>query len=153
MTPKQVNLGVRWGMPGSMDVLIKKWSYSAHPTSLKFYDEAMQWAAENIDFEDVKRKPNEKAWKYYTKGTIKRRDPFNQDVHDLSMKAEDLGSLAVQYRFSDPVKSMEYRLQVWDLKKQIGELEKDRAKISQADEVIGRIKHEIENLKNIKLNR
>jgi hypothetical protein len=148
MTPKQIDLGVRWGRPGSMDMFIKKWSHREHPTNLKFYDEAMQWAAENIDFEDVNRKPEEKAWKYYTKRTIKSRAPFNKEVHDLTMKAEDFASLAVRNRFSDPMKSMEYRLQAWDFKKQIGELEKDSAKISQADEVIDRIKHEIEQLKN-----
>ena len=152
MTPKQVDLGVRWGQPGSMDVLIKKWSYSAHPTNIKFYDEAMQWAAENIDFEDVKRKPEEKAWKYYTKSTIRGREPFNQEVHDLTMKAEDLGALAVQHRFSNPVKSLEYRLQAWALKKKIGELEKDREKISQAENTIFRIKSDIEQLKNRNIN-
>lgn len=148
MTPKQVNLGVRWGMPGSMDVLIKKWPYRDHPTNLKFYDEAMQWAAANIDFEDVKRKPQENAWKYYTKRTIRGRGPFNQEVHDRDMKSQELHSMANKYRFSDPLKAYELRLQAQIIQKEIGEIEKDRQRIGSAEDSIVRIKDAIAQLKN-----
>lgn len=69
MTPKGINLGVYWRSEGSMDITIKKWRVGDHASVLDFYDEAMKWAADNVDFEDVKRKPDPQAWKYYTKRT------------------------------------------------------------------------------------
>ncbi|KAB2643439.1 MAG: hypothetical protein DVB29_05780 [Verrucomicrobia bacterium] len=48
----------------------------------EFYNEAMLWAADNIDFEDVKSKPNPKAWKYYTKRTTGNKE------HDSKIERE-----------------------------------------------------------------
>jgi hypothetical protein len=76
MTPKGINLGVRWGAPGSMDIVIKKWPWKNPMSTPEFYNEAMLWAADNIDFEDVKSKPNPKAWKYYTKRTTGQKDNY-----------------------------------------------------------------------------
>ena len=146
MTPKQVDLGVRWRV-GSMDIVIKKWPYREHPTNLKFYDEAMQWAADNIDFEDVKRKPEAEAWKYYTKRTTGGKEPFNQEVHDLTMQSDKLNSQARPHRFNNLLKYLELRMQALTLQKQIGEIEKSRQKIGSAEDAIGRIKAEIEKLK------
>ena len=146
MTPKQVDLGVR-SSAGSMDIVIKKWPYREHPTNLKFYDEAMQWAADNIDFEDAKRKPEAEAWKYYTKRTTGGKEPFNQEVHDLTIQSDRLASRARPYRFNNPLKYLELRMQALTLQKQIGEIEKSRQKIGSAEDAIDRIKAEIEKLK------
>ena len=65
MMPKGINLGV-WGRKsGSMDFKIKRFSQGM--PDLEFFDTAMQWAAENIDFEHAKRNPEPTTWKYYTK--------------------------------------------------------------------------------------
>jgi hypothetical protein len=77
MTPKGVNLGVRWGgAPGSMDVIIKKWPWNSPLSTPEFYNQSMIWSADNIDFEDVKRKPDPKTWKYYTKRTTGQKDDY-----------------------------------------------------------------------------
>jgi hypothetical protein len=73
MTPNGVNLGVRWGQPGSMDIIVKRWPYNSTMTTAAFYNTAMLWAADNIDFEDVKRKPGKNEWKYYAKRTTAQR--------------------------------------------------------------------------------
>lgn len=65
MMPKGINLGV-WGRKtGSMDFKIKR--FPAEMPDLEFFDTAMKWAAENIDFEHAKANPNPATWKYYTK--------------------------------------------------------------------------------------
>jgi len=67
MMPKGIDLGI-WGRKnrmGSMDFKIKR--YSADLSDLEFFDQAMNWAADNIDFEHAKRNPNPTTWKYYTK--------------------------------------------------------------------------------------
>ncbi len=65
MMPKGINIGV-WGRrTGSMDFKIKR--FPAEMPDLEFFDTAMQWAAENIDFEHAKRNPEPTTWKYYTK--------------------------------------------------------------------------------------
>jgi len=70
MMPKGINLGV-WGRTsGSMDFKIKRFSHAEGYTKmsdLEFFDKAMQWAAENIDFEHAKANPSSYTWKYYTK--------------------------------------------------------------------------------------
>ncbi len=65
MMPKGINLGI-WGRKsGSMDFKIKR--FSAEMLDLEFFDTAMKWAAENIDFDHAKRNPEPTTWKYYTK--------------------------------------------------------------------------------------
>lgn len=65
MTPKGINVGVWRRDKGSMDIAIK--SFPGEMTDLEFYDRSMNWAADNIDFEEVMNKPGAKDWKYYTK--------------------------------------------------------------------------------------
>lgn len=65
MMPKGINLGV-WGREtGSMDFMIKR--FPDKMPDLEFFDTAMQWAAENIDFKHAKQNPEPTTWKYYTK--------------------------------------------------------------------------------------
>jgi hypothetical protein len=131
-----------------MDMKIKSWKGSEHSSDLEFYDKAMQWAAENIDFEDVKLKPEPEAWKYYTKRTTGRNSPFNKEVHELTIEAANLFNLSRESRFSKPIQSLNFALQAWEIKRKIGEIENDPEKISKADELIDRIKNDIEKLKN-----
>jgi len=65
MMPKGIDLGV-WGRKiGSMDFKIKR--FSTIESDLEFFDVAMNWAADNIDFDHARRNPDPKTWKYYTK--------------------------------------------------------------------------------------
>lgn len=65
MMPKGIDLGV-WGRKtGSMDFKIKR--FPSEMSDLEFFDTAMKWAADNIDFEHAKRNPEPTTWKYYTK--------------------------------------------------------------------------------------
>jgi hypothetical protein len=148
MTPNQVDLGVRWGKPGSMDVKIKSWKGTEHSSDLEFYDKAMQWAAENIDFEDVKLKPEPESWKYYTKSTTASRKPFNQEVHELNLQVDRLSNLSRERRISNPIQSINFAISAWTTKKKIAEIEKDADGISHAEEIIARLQSDIEKLKN-----
>jgi hypothetical protein len=67
MMPKGIDLGI-WGRKdrkGSMDFKIKR--LSSNLSDIEFFDQAMNWAADNIDFEHAKRNPEPTTWKYYTK--------------------------------------------------------------------------------------
>lgn len=65
MTPKNIGLGV-WGRrEGSMDIIIKHFRDST--SKLDFYDKAMKWAADNINFHHAKENPEATSWKYYKK--------------------------------------------------------------------------------------
>lgn len=70
MTPKGVNIGVWRRDKGSMDIIIKK--FPTTMSEIEFYDQAMSWAADNIDFEDAASKPAAKDWKYYTKKYVSK---------------------------------------------------------------------------------
>jgi hypothetical protein len=150
MTPNQVDLGARWGRPGSMDIVIKRWKGSDHSTDLEFYDKAMQWAAENIDFEDVKLKPQPTAWKYYTKRTTGQRSPFNQESHEIKQEAERLFAEARRRRnYGIPSAQWnEMSLRAWTLLKQAAEIDNAPEKIKQATDAIQRLEQEIEEIKN-----
>lgn len=90
MAPKATPLGV-WGRPsGSMDVMIK--SFPNTSSDLDFFDTAMQWAAQNIDFTQVELYPEPSQWKYYKKkkGKISTRD----EADDLLVKAAELENSA-----------------------------------------------------------
>jgi hypothetical protein len=64
MTPKKVkNLVWRRG-EGSMDIVMRQ--FSSKTTDLEFFDNAMAWAADHIDFNIEPDKLNDpRAWKYY----------------------------------------------------------------------------------------
>lgn len=88
MTPKGIKIGV-WGRyKGSMDIRIKK--FSEIGTDLEFFNYAMKWAADNIDFEQVRKNPESTTWKYYTK----RRSPKEErdEAQELIIQARELGA-------------------------------------------------------------
>lgn len=71
ITPKGINLKVWHRDLGSIDIPMKKIANAKDTTD--FYKKAMQWAADNIDFNQVIENPDPSVWKYYTKQTVKNR--------------------------------------------------------------------------------
>lgn len=65
MTPKKIPLGLYGRSLGSMDIIIKK--FPSELEVIEFFNVAMDWAADNIDFEHAKKNPDPKTFKYYTK--------------------------------------------------------------------------------------
>lgn len=87
MTPKKIKIGV-WGrFTGSMDIRIKKFSDTG--SDLDFFNTAMKWAAENIDFDQVKRNPEQTVWKYYTKRRSGNTERTESET--LKIQAAELG--------------------------------------------------------------
>ena len=71
LTPKQVQ-GLVWMRDkGSMDVLMRK--FSDKTSNLEFFDTAMAWAADHINF-DIPQNDleNPRAWKYYVNKRSRR---------------------------------------------------------------------------------
>lgn len=64
MTPKKVK-GLVWRRDeGSMDIVIRQ--FSSETADLEFFDNAMAWAADHIDFNITQdRLDNPRDWKYY----------------------------------------------------------------------------------------
>jgi hypothetical protein len=67
MTPKGINIGIwnRRGAMGSMNIEIKKFRDTG--SAPDFFNQAMLWAAEKIDFEHATLYPEPTAWKYNVK--------------------------------------------------------------------------------------
>ena len=87
MTPKGINIGV-WGRSyGSMDVNIKAFKNTSD--DLDFYNTAMLWAADNIDFEKARENPEPQVWKYYAK-RIKQQYPDSAWKEILKLATEIL---------------------------------------------------------------
>jgi hypothetical protein len=77
MTPKGIYLNV-WGRGrGSMDIGIKQFNNITSDT--EFFDVALKWAANNIDFGQAASNPDPTAWKYYTKRKT-RTDAHNKNA-------------------------------------------------------------------------
>jgi hypothetical protein len=72
MTPKKVK-GLVWRRDeGSMDIVMRK--FSDKVSALEFFDTAMAWAADHIDFNiEPDKLKDPKAWKYY----VNKRSPRN----------------------------------------------------------------------------
>ena len=71
LTPKQVPNLVWMRDKGSMDVLMRK--FSNQTTDLEFFDTAMAWAADHINFDIPKDElENPRAWKYYVNKRSRR---------------------------------------------------------------------------------
>ena len=87
MTPKGINVGV-WGRRlGSMDVNIKAFKNTSD--DFDFYNTAMLWAADNIDFEKAQENPEPQVWKYYAK-RIKQQYPESDWKEILKLAGEIL---------------------------------------------------------------
>ena len=77
-----------------MDILIKKFGQiiaSGPENDTLFYDRAMKWAADNIDFEHARQFPERSQWKYWVKkksGKAIGPDRSEKYIEYLEMMAE-----------------------------------------------------------------
>ncbi len=123
MTPKQINIGVWSRRYGSMDIAIKHFKETA--TDLEFYDKAMLWAAENIDFEHAALYPEKSIWKYYKKH---KTSVSRTGADDLRVQADEIDSAARIIPFqthADRLPALENHLKAWQLRLKAAELEAD----------------------------
>lgn len=77
MTPKGIS-GLVWRRTkGSMDILIRQ--FSDETSDLEFFNNAMAWAADHIDFDiPADKLADPRAWKYYVKSKSPRDIGPNQ---------------------------------------------------------------------------
>jgi hypothetical protein len=153
MTPKGINIGVWSRTYGSMDILIKKFKDAG--SDLEFYNTAMLWAADNIDFETAKKFPENHIWKYYKKK--KGSTGANRTESDnLRVEADALDSNNNIHPYQsgpDRAAALEAHLKAWKLRLKACELDNngkaaDRSAIDGAKSRIYDIEQDIVNHKN-----
>jgi hypothetical protein len=131
MTPKGINIGVWSRTYGSMDILIKKFNDTG--SDLEFYNTALLWAAENIDFEHAKLYPENQVWKYYKKKKETRAKRSESD--DLRVQADAIDSkLRIGPYQSDPdrLAALKNHLEAWKLRLKSFELDNKYTAASQS---------------------
>jgi len=131
MTPKGINIGVWSRTYGSMDILIKKFKDAG--SDLEFYNTAMLWAAENIDFEHAKLYPENQVWKYYKKKKETRAKRSESD--DLRVQADAIDSnVRLGPWQSDPERldALKNNLEAWKLRLKAFELDNKYTAASQS---------------------
>lgn len=148
MTPKQINIGIgsRRGGLGSMDINIKY--FKDIIPSLDFYNKAMLWASENIDFEHAVLYPEKHVWKYHVK---KKGAPAKRtEADDLRVQAK---TLAAELRLSpynsnspERLASLEKYAESWKLRLKAARLDDNQREIFDALERISNIELEIARL-------
>jgi hypothetical protein len=151
MTPKQINIGVWSRRYGSMDINIKHFKETA--TDLEFYDKAMLWAAENIDFEYAALYPEKSIWKYYKK----HKTPVSRnEADDLRVEADEIDSAARIIPFqthAERLPALENHLKAWQLRLKAAELEAASRAIEDAKHRIADLQFDITNIKNSRTSR
>jgi len=131
MTPKGINIGVWSRTYGSMDILIKK--FKGIDSDLEFYNTAMLWAADNIDFEHAKLYPENQVWKYYKKKKETRAKRSESD--DLRVQADAIDSnVRLGPWQSDPERldALKNMLEAWKLRLKSFELDNKYTAASQS---------------------
>lgn len=94
ITPKHIPLGIRGRFIGSMNIDIKQ--FPETNSKLDFYNTAMLWAADHIDFEHVINNPEITVWKYNVKKSkpqsYKRTEEqaLRIEINELEAKASVL---------------------------------------------------------------
>jgi hypothetical protein len=126
MTPKGIDVGV-WGRrKGSMDIRIKDFT-STTSSVLDFYNKAMLWAADHIDFEKAALYPEPTQWKYYVKK--KNQAPVTRDeADDLDVQAQELISSSKTHPYFDSatrIKAYEIMREAYLLKVKAAEMRGD----------------------------
>lgn len=77
MTPKHVQLGIYGRGEGSEDIIIKRYDYNMD--DFEFFNKAMTWAADNIDFDHAKKvEKHPENWRYYTKSRMKSATAYRE---------------------------------------------------------------------------
>lgn len=146
MTPKGINIGVWSRTYGSMDILIKKFKDTG--SDLEFYNTAMLWAAENIDFEHAKLYPENQVWKYYKK---KKEGAKRSESDDLRVQADAIDSNVRMGPWqSDPdrLAALKNNLEAWKLRLKSFELDNKYSAIDSAKSRIRDIEQAIVNYEN-----
>ena len=146
MTPKGINIGVWSRTSGSMDILIKKFKDTG--SDLEFYNTAMLWAAENIDFEHAKLYPENQVWKYYKK---KKEGAKRSESDDLRVQADAIDSnvrMGPWQSNSDRFAALKNNLEAWKLRLKSFELDNKYSAIDSAKSRIRDIEQAIVNYEN-----
>ena len=146
MTPKGINIGVWSRMAGSMDILIKKFKDTG--SDLEFYNTAMLWAAENIDFEHAKLYPENQVWKYYKK---KKEGAKRSESDDLRVQADAIDSNVRMWAWQsnpDRLAALKNNLEAWKLRLKSFELDNKYSAIDSAKSRIRDIEQAIVNYEN-----
>ena len=146
MTPKGINIGVWSRTYGSMDILIKKFNDTG--SDLEFYNTAMLWAAENIDFEHAKLYPENQVWKYYKK---KKEGAKRSESDDLRVQADAIDSnvrMGPWQSNPDRLAALKKNLEAWKLRLKSFELDNKYSAIDSAKSRIRDIEQAIVNYEN-----
>ena len=146
MTPKGINIGVWSRTSGSMDILIKKFKDTG--SDLEFYNTAMLWAAENIDFEHAKLYPENQVWKYYKK---KKEGAKRSESDDLRVQADAIDSNVRMWAWQsnpDRLDALKNNLEAWKLRLKSFELDNKYSAIDSAKSRIRDIEQAIVNYEN-----
>ena len=146
MTPKGINIGVWSRTSGSMDILIKKFKDTG--SDLEFYNTAMLWAAENIDFEHAKLYPENQVWKYYKK---KKEGAKRSESDDLRVQADAIDSNVRMWAWQsnpDRLAALKNNLEAWKLRLKSFELDNKYSAIDSAKSSIRYIEQAIVEYEN-----
>ena len=146
MTPKGINIGVWSRTSGSMDILIKKFNDTG--SDLEFYNTAMLWAAENIDFEHAKLYPENQVWKYYKK---KKEGAKRSESDDLRVQADAIDSnvrMGPWQSNPDRLAALKNNLEAWKLRLKSFELDNKYSAIDSAKSRIRDIEQAIVEYEN-----
>jgi hypothetical protein len=146
MTPKQINIGVWSRRVGSMDINIKY--FRDITTSLDFYNRAMLWAADNIDFEHAALYPEKSVWKYYKKK--KEAITKRSESDDLRVQADELASETRIMPYQSPegrIIALTKYIESWKLRLKAAQLDNNQKDIFDAEQRIAHMELDIANLK------
>lgn len=148
MTPKQIDLGI-WGRrTGSMDVTIKLFPNTT--TDYDFFDTAMKWAAEHIDFEHATLYPEETEDKYFVK--TKKRTASRDEADELLINAKKImqeakektegdgwrvAANSINY-FKSAIEAAKLRLKAFELKGDTEQVERQKNNISHFTEELAK---------------
>ena len=143
MTPKGINIGIwsRRGGMGSMNIEIKKFRDTG--SAANFFNQAMLWAAEKIDFEHATLYPEPTAWKYNVK---KKTAPTRTEADSLLIRAKELSNQAVEYMRTDRPEYLNQMLAALDLKLRAAVLKNDVSAQTWVQDSIDRINTELKKL-------
>jgi hypothetical protein len=143
MTPKGINIGIwnRQGSMGSMNIEIKKFKDTG--SAANFFNQAMLWAAEKIDFEHATLYPEPTVWKYNVK---KKTAPTRTEADSLLIQAKELSNQAAEFMRTDRPKYLNQMLAALDLKLRAAVLKNDASLQTWVQDSIDRINTE-KNLK------
>lgn len=143
MTPKGINIGI-WNRPGgmgSMNIEIKKFRDTG--SAANFFNQAMLWAAEKIDFEHATLYPEPTAWKYNVK---KKTAPTRTEADSLLIQAKELSNQAAEFMRTDRPKYLNQMLAALDLKLRAAVLKNDASLQTWVQDSIDRINTELKKL-------